>query len=227
MLYKMAIDKGIVANDYCTFDAYRSFMSDFFEIFNIIKPKLSFSSSVSKKLLVIISSDQSNASLSEYINSKYVFEKDNIDLFCLSSGWFNDWVWSWFNILWCWNIRKDTEESDFEDLFCKIDFAIDNQKYRDISVCFVDTSWNISDLDLFPICSLDLNYFSSRFDLNFEEKIWDIDELCILPWQEDIQKNVIKQYIQHIIYWLILEQRYLFIDKSFIKSVFNEVIAVI
>lgn len=223
----MAIDKGIIVNNYSTFDAYRSFMSDFLEIFNIIKPKLNFSTSVSRKLLVIVGSDQSNSSLSEYISSKYIFEKNNTDLFCLSYGWFNDLIWSWFNILWYWNIRKDVEESDFEDLFCKIDFAIDNQKYSNIGICFVDINWYVSELDLFPICSLDLNYFSSRFELDFEENLWEIDELCILPGQEDIQKNVIKQYIQHIIYWLILEQRSWIVDKSLIKTVFNKVIAVI
>ncbi|MCF7835381.1 hypothetical protein K9M48_05065 [Candidatus Gracilibacteria bacterium] len=228
----MNLNKGIKKdtslNVSDAFDSYRSFMGDFLEIFNLIKPnfELYVNGVMSKKMIITISSPGSNLLLSQYLGSKYLLEKTNTDIFCLGKDGFDSFIGSGFNILGCCNIRKDFQESDFEDLFHNINLGIDKSKYSNISVCFVDENGNVSELDLFPICGLDIDYFSSRFSLNFDYHGEDIEELCILPGAEDIQKSLVKQYIQHIIYGLILEQKSSLMNSAKIKTMFNKVMAV-
>jgi len=193
-----------------SFDNYRNFMSDFFEIFKIVKPDLTLFDNENinwKKLVLVLLWSNNDLKIYDYMVLKYKLEKNKLDLYCLWKNWFETFLWSGFNMLWYSNITNDVQELDLENLWSCVS-GIKSWKYEDISICYLDDKSEIVEFDLFPICWLDINYFSDRFNIKYDYDINDIQELCIWPWNREVEEDILIQYIQHIVYWIILERKF-------------------
>ncbi len=192
-----------------SFDSYKNFMSDFFEIFKIVKPNLNLfenDSTNSKKLMLVLLWSNDDWKIFDYISSKYNSEKDYLDCYCLWKEWFETFLWSWFNMLGYCNITNDVQESDLDDIWMYIS-GLKSFKYECVNICYLDKNNDVIEFDLFPMCWLDIDYFSNRFGINNSYNENNIEELCIWPWNSEVEVEILMQYIQHIIYWIILEHR--------------------
>lgn len=192
-----------------SFDNYKSFMSDFFEIFKIVKPNLNLFDSEHtnwKKLMLVLLWWDNDLKLHDYISSKYKSGKENLDFYCLWKNGFETFLWSGFNMLWYCNITNDIQESDLDDVWSYIS-GIKSGKYENINICYLGQNDEVIEFDLFPMCWLDIDYFSGRFGIDCSAQENNIQELCIWPGNNEVDVEVLTQYIQHIVYWIILEHR--------------------
>jgi len=192
-----------------SFDNYKNFMSDFFEIFKIVKPNLNLFENENtnwKKLMLVLLWSDNDLKLHDYIASKYKSGKEQLDFYCLWKNWFETFLWSGFNMLWYCNITNDVQESDLDDVWSYIS-GIKSWKYENVNICYLAQNNEVIEFDLFPMCWLDVDYFSGRFGIDCSNQENDIQELCIWPGNNEVDVEVLTQYIQHIVYWIILEHR--------------------
>lgn len=192
-----------------SFDNYKNFMSDFFEIFKIVKPNLNLFENDNtnwKKLILVLLWSKSDSKLCDYIASKYKSGDNNLDFYCLWKTWFETFLWSGFNMLWYCNITNDIQEADLDDVWSYIS-GIKHWKYENVNICYLGENWEVIDFDLFPMCWLDIDYFSGRFGISCLSKENNIEELCIWPDSNEVEVEMLLQYIQHIVYWIVLEHR--------------------
>ncbi len=192
-----------------SFDNYKNFMSDFFEIFKIVKPNLNLfenENSNWKKLMLVLLSPEDDLKIYNYIFSKYKAENNDLDFYCLWKDWFEIFLWSGFNMLWYCNITNDLQESDLDNVWSYIS-GIKYWKYDNINICYLNQNNKVVEFDLFPLCWLDIDYFSNRFGIDCISKENNMEELCLWPGNNEVDVEVLTQYIQHIVYWIILEHK--------------------
>ncbi len=192
-----------------SFDNYKSFMSDFFEIFKIVKPNLNLFDNENtnwKKLMLVLLWWDNDLKLHNYIASKYKSDKEQLDFYCLWKKWFETFLGSGFNMLWYCNITNDIQESDLDDVWAYIS-GIKSWKYENVNICYLGKNNEVIEFDLFPMCRLDIDYFAGRFGIDCSSQENNIQELCIWPGNDEVDVEVLTQYIQHIVYWIILEHR--------------------
>lgn len=192
-----------------SFDNYKNFMSDFFEIFKIIKPNLNLLDNENihwKKLMLVLLWSSNDFKVYDHIVSKYAAEKSSLDIYCLWKNWFETFLGSWFNMLWYSNITNDVEESDLDDVWMYIS-AIKSGKYKNVNICYLDKNDQLIEFDLFPMCWLDIDYFSNKFWIDVSLAENSLEELCVWPWNEEVELEILMQYMQHIVYWILLEHR--------------------
>jgi hypothetical protein len=184
-------------------------MSDFFEIFKIVKPNLNLFENENvnwKKLMLVLLWSNNDSKVYDYIGSKYETSKDYLDIYCLWKNWFETFLGSWFNMLWYCNVTNDIQESDLDDVWMYIS-ALKTCKYECVNICYLDKNNEVVEFDLFPVCRLDIDYFVDRFEISHTSKEDELKELCIWPWNDELEVEIMMQYIQHIIYWIILQHR--------------------
>ncbi len=227
MIIKRSDSQSLIDSNQ-SFCNYRDFMSDFFEIFRLIKPNIWFWDDKivdSRKLMLVLLWSNHDSKLLDHINLNYKTIKNNMDLYCIWNNWFESFLWNWFNLLWYCNIISDIKESNLNDVWDYIG-GLKYGKYDSVNICYLDNAWSVVDFDLFPICRLDIDYFCDKFSLSKSILNNEINELCILPWDNEIEESLLLQYIQHVIYWVVLEHNiYNFHKSKYLSwSILNKII---
>ncbi len=206
-------------------EKYRDFLTEFLKIAQVIHQKVNLfeqdenTNSNDKTLLIVISTDRwlcgsINSRLFKKIKNRYN-DFSKLDVYCVWKKAKEFFERNWWNILQTINIKDKFNENDLNWLTKLLQEAIQENKYNSVEIAFNYFQNTISQvpviLNLYPFNKEDIDQFVQQvWKINLNEYLNDQisnKEITFEPNLSKIRKEFIRQLVQHLIYWAVLQNK--------------------
>ncbi len=210
-------------------EKYRDFLIEFLKIAQVIHSQVNLfqqeenqnkEKEAKKNLLIVVSTDKwlcgpVNSKLFKQLSLKYDWDFENTEIFCVGRKSKEFFERNNVNIVWNISIKDNFSEKDLEQLQTYLQSTIKNWEYQNIEICFNYFKNTISQV---PVI-LNLYPFNKQEIEQFIKQVWNIDldnylwgniknkEITFEPSLNVLRKEFIQQFINHIVYWAVLQNK--------------------
>ncbi len=210
-------------------EQYRNFFHEFLSIAKIVHDKVDLfpetkKMASGKTLLIVLSTDKGlcgpiNSKLFKTIFAEYAESKDvrkSVDVFCVGKKSLDFFVRTGFSTVGTLQVKDDFEGTDLSPLYTFLSDVMTKNMYSNIKVCFNYFQNAIKQtpvmVDLFPFNKASIDQFIEQIDVdvNVDQYLSSTKkhtDLAIEPSVECMRKEIMSQFMQHLIYGAVLQNK--------------------
>ena len=207
-------------------EKYIEFLNEFLKLINVTNHKVPIfinqpqTNKKWKTLLIVVWSEKwlcwtINAKLFKKLYNKYINRTWSVEVYTIGKKAYEYFSKQWFSIIGDCRIKDSFANTDLDDIYNYVTQSIKQDNYDDIRVCY---NYFVSpmqqqpiDIQLFPlnkdvIAGFIYQITSITLDDYITDKI-NYKELIMEPSQKELQKVMQKQFVKHLLYWSILQNK--------------------